>query len=80
MTVIEGVNVSLNVIGDYNKCMRVFKLLVYLGAGACIVVLLRALRACNLLLLKGPFYLGAAAVYKISIEFLFGSSRYFKGG
>ena len=33
----------------------------------------------NLLLLEGPFYLGAAAFYKVFIEFLFRLSRDFKG-
>ena len=51
--------------------MRVFELLVYLGAGACIVVLLRALRAYNLLLLKLPSSFIAVAVYRVSIEFPF---------
>ena len=71
MTVIEGINVSLNIISDYNRCARVFKLLVYLGARACIVVLLGALRAYNLLLLRLPFCLIVAAVYKVSVKFLF---------
>ena len=80
MTVIEGINVSLNVVGDYSRCVRVFKLLVYLGAGACTAVLLGVLCAHNLLLLKGPSCLGAAAVYRVSVEFPFKSSRCFKGG
>ena len=79
MTIIEGVNVFFNIISDC-KYIRVFKLLVYLGAGAYIVVLLRTLHACNLLLLKLPSCFIAAAVHKISIKFPFRSSRYFKGG
>ena len=79
MTVIEGVNVFLNVVSNYNKYARVFKLLVYLSAGARTVVLLRALRASNLSLLRLPFYLIAAAVYRVSIEFPFWSSRNFRG-
>ena len=71
MTIIEGVNVSLNVIGDYSRYIKVFELLVYLGAGAYIAVLLRALCVRDLLLLKGPSCLGAAAIYRVSIEFLF---------
>ena len=71
MTVIEGVNVSLNIISDCSRCTRVFKLLVYLGAGAYVVVLFGALRAHNLLLLKLPSCLIAAAVYKVSVEFPF---------
>ena len=43
----------------------------HLGTGACIAILLKALYACNLLLLKGPSYLRAVAVYKVSIEFPF---------
>ena len=80
MTVIEGVNISLNVVSDYSRCVKVFKLLVYLGAGARTAVLLGALRACDLLLLKRPSYFRAAAVHKISVEFLFRLSRCFKGG
>ena len=80
MTVIEGINISLNIISDCNRYVRVFKLLVYLGAGACTAVLLGALHARNLLLLKGPSCFRAAAVYKVSVEFLFRSSQCFKGG
>ena len=75
MTVIEGVNISLNIISDYNRYIRVFKLLVYLNTRAYIVILLRALRAYNLLLLKLPFCLVAAAIYRVSIEFPFWLSR-----
>ena len=71
MTVIEGINISLNIVGDYSRCVRVFKLLVYLGAGACMVILLGVLYTYNLLLLKLPFCLIAAAVYRVSIEFPF---------
>ena len=71
ITVIEGVNTSLNIINNYSRCIRVFKLLVYLGTRACIVVLLRALRVCNLLLLKLPSCLIAAAIYRVSVEFPF---------
>ena len=71
MTVIEGVDVSLNIISNYNRCIKVFKLLIYLGIRAYIVVLLRALRTYNLLLLRLLSCLIAAAVYKISIEFPF---------
>ena len=71
MTVIEGVNISLNIISDCSRCIRVFKLLVYLGIGACIVILFRVLRAYNLLLLKLPSCLVAAAVYRVFIEFPF---------
>ena len=51
--------------------MRVFELLVYLGARACIVVLLGALRAHNFLLLRLPSCLVAAAVYRVSVKFPF---------
>ena len=80
MTVIEGINVSLNIISDYNRCVRVFELLIHLSAGTCTAVLLRALCTCNLLLLKGPSCLRAAAGHRVSVEFPFRSSRYFKGG
>ena len=71
MTVIEGVNVSLNIISDCNRCIRVFKLLVYLGTRAYTVVLFKALHARNLLLLRLPFCFIAVAIYKVSIEFPF---------
>ena len=71
VTVIEGINISLNVINDCSRCMRVFKLLVYLGAGAYMVVLLGVLRTCNLLLLRLPFCLIVAAVYRVFVEFPF---------
>ena len=71
MTVIEGINISLKVISDCSRCIRVFKLLVYLGAKVCIVILLGVLRACNLLLLRLPSCLIAAAVYRVSVEFPF---------
>ena len=71
MTVIEGVDISLNIISNYSRCVKIFKLLVYLGAGAYIVILFGALHACNLLLLRLPSCLIAAAVYRISIEFPF---------
>ena len=70
MTVIEGINIFFNIIGDH-RYAKVFKLLVYLGTRAYTVVLLRALRACNLLLLKLPFCLIAAAIHRVFIEFLF---------
>ena len=71
MTVVEGINISLNIVSDCSRCVRVFKLLVYLNAGACIVVLLRALRSYNLLLLRLPSCFVAAAVYRVSVEFPF---------
>ena len=71
MTVVEGVDVSLNIIGDYSRCVRVFELLVHLGTGACIIVLLGALHAHNLSLLKLPSCLIAVAIYRVSVEFLF---------
>ena len=77
MTVIEGVNVSLNIISDYNRYIRVFELLVHLSTRAYIVVLLGALCAHNLSLLKLSSCLIAAAVYRVSVEFPFWSSRNF---
>jgi hypothetical protein len=79
MTIVKGLRVFLNIISDCG-CVRVFKLLVHLGAGACIVILFRALRACNLLLSRVPSCLIAAAVYRVSVEFPFKSLRNFKGG
>jgi hypothetical protein len=77
-TVIKGLRVFLNVISDCGY-IRVFKLLAHLGTGACIVVLFKALHTRNLLLLRLPFCFIAAAIYKVSVEFLFRLSRDFKG-
>ena len=71
VTVIKGVNVSLNIIGNCSRCIRVFELLVYLSTRAYMVILLGALYTYNLLLSRLPSYLIAAAVYKISVEFPF---------
>ena len=71
VTVIKGVNVSLNIIGNCSRCIRVFELLVYLSTRAYMVILLGALRAYNLLLLRLPSCLVAAAVYRVSVEFPF---------
>ena len=71
ITIIKGINVSLNIISDCSRCIRVFELLIYLGTGACIIILFRALHTHNLLLLRLPFCLIAAAVYRVSIEFPF---------
>ena len=71
ITVIEGINISLNIIGDYSRYIRVFKLLIYLGTRAYTVVLLRALCVCNLLLLKLPSCFIAAAIYRVFIKFPF---------
>ena len=76
MTVIESLRVFLNVVSD-RRYVRVFELLVHLGARACMVVLLRVLRARNLLLLRVPSCLVAAAVHRISVKFPFRSSRDF---
>ena len=71
MTVVKGVNISLNIVGDYSRYTRVFKLLVYLGTGACIVVLFGALCVRNLLLLRLLSCLIVAAIYRVSVEFPF---------
>ena len=70
MTVIEGIYIFLNIVSNC-KYIRVFKLLVYLGTRAYIVILLEALRACDLLLFKRPSCLRAAAICRVSIEFPF---------
>jgi len=75
--IIEGVFVFFNIVSNY-KYMKIFKLLVYLSAGAHIAVLLRGLHACNLLLLKKLFYFRATAFYKMSVEFLFKLLQNFK--
>ena len=71
VTIIKGINVSLNIISDYNRYTRVFKLLVYLGTKACMIVLLGALCTHNFLLLRLPSCLIAAAVHRVSVEFPF---------
>ena len=71
MTVVKGINISLNIISDCSRCVRVFKLLIYLGTRACTVILLRVLRIYNFLLLRLPFYFIAAAIYRVSVKFLF---------
>ena len=71
ITVIEGINISLNIVSNYSRYIRVFKLLIYLGIRAYTVILLGALYTCNLLLLRLPFCLIAAAVYRVFIEFPF---------
>ena len=71
VTIIKGINISLNIVNDCSRCIRVFKLLIYLSAGAYTVVLFRALRVYNLLLLRLPSCLIVVAVYGVSVEFLF---------
>ena len=71
MTVIKGVNISLNIISDYSRYTRVFELLVYLSTKAYIIILLRALHIYNLLLLRIPSCLIVVAVYRVSVEFPF---------
>ena len=71
MTIVEGVDVSLNIISNCSRYIRVFKLPVYLGTGAYTVVLFKALHARNFLLLRLPSCFIAAAVHRVSIEFLF---------
>ena len=80
MTVIEGVYDFLNITSDCSRYIRVFELLIYLNIRACAAVLLKALYARNLSLLRVPFYFVAAAVCRVSVESLFRSSRNFKGG
>ena len=74
MTIIKGVNIFLDVAGS-RRCTRVFKLPVYLGARAHLVVLFRYLYIRNLLLLEGPSCLVATAFYKVFVRFLFRLSR-----
>jgi hypothetical protein len=78
IAVIKSLRIFLNIVGNY-RYTKVFKLLVHLGAKACIVILLKALCARNLSLLRVPSCLIAVAVHKISIEFPFKLSRNFKG-
>jgi len=75
--IIKSVFIFFDVASNY-KYIRVFKLLAYLNAGAYTAVLPRGLRAYNLLLLKGPFYLRVMAFYRVFIEFLFKLLQNFK--
>ena len=73
VTVVKGVNVFLDVAGGC-KYIRVFKLIVYLGARARSVIF-GHLYIRNLLLTEGPSCLIITAFYKVSVGFLFRSSR-----
>ena len=73
-TIIKGINIFLNITGGH-RCMRVFELIVHLGARARSVVLFRHLYVHNLLLSEGPSCLIATAFYKVSVRFLFKLSR-----
>jgi len=79
ITVVEGVCVFLSVAGN-RRYVKVFELLVHLGIRARLAILPRGLYCRNLLLLEGPSCLSATAVHEVFIEFLFRSSRDFKGG
>jgi len=76
VTIIEGICVFLS--GNY-RCVRVFKLLVYLGIRACLAILPRGLYYYNPLLLEGPSCFGVMAFYKVSVEFPFRLLQDFKG-
>ena len=79
ITIKEGINVFLNVVGN-RRYTRVFKLLVHLGTRARAAVLLRVLRGRNFSLSEGPSYFNASAIHRVAVGFLFASSRGFKGG
>jgi len=70
ITIIEGVYIFLSVASNC-RCIRVFKLLEYLGIRARSAVLPRGLYYCNLSLSEGPFCLAATAFYKVPVEFPF---------
>ena len=70
MTVIEGVDIFLDIAGGH-RCIRVFELAVYLGARAHSVIMFGHLYIYNLLLLEGPSCLVMTAFYKVSVGFLF---------
>ena len=55
--------------------MRVFKLLIHLGARAYLAVLSRYLYIQDLLLLEGPSCLVITAFYKVSVGFPYKSSQ-----
>jgi len=76
VTIIESICVFLS---GNRRCVKVFKLLEHLGIKARLAVLPKGLYYRNLLLLEGPSCLYLTAFYKVSIEFLFRSSRDFKG-
>ena len=62
---VEGVCVFLS--GD-RRCIRVFKLLVYLGIRAYLAILPRGLYYYDLLLLEGPSCLYATSFYRVSVK------------
>ena len=76
--VIEGVYIFLSVTSNC-RYIRVFEPLIHLDIRAYLAILSKGLYYRNLLLLGGPFCLKAMAFYRVSVEFLFKSSRGFKG-
>ena len=75
--IVEGVRVFFS--GD-RGCVRVFKLLMYLGIRTRSAVLPRGLYCRNLSLLEGPSCLCATAFHKVSVEFPLGCREIFKVG
>ena len=76
-TVVEGVYVLLDVVGDRGGA-RVFELLVHLGARARAAVLLGVLRGRNFSLSEGPSCFDATAFHRVAVGFSFASSRGFE--
>jgi len=78
VTVIKSIDVFLNIASGH-RCIRVFKLPLYLDARARLVVLFRHLYSWNLSLLEGPSCLNATAFYEVPVGFPLGR-RKFVGG
>ena len=67
---IKDIYIFFNIVNNY-KCIRVFKLLVYLGTSAYTATLPKVLYTYNLLLIRITSYFVAAAFYRVSVEFPF---------
>jgi len=68
--IIKDIYIFFSVVNNC-KCIRVFKLFIYLNIKAYIAILPKGLYIYNLLLLKVLFYFITTAFYKIFIKFLF---------
>ena len=77
MTIIEGVDVFLDVTGGH-RCTRVFELALHLDTGAHSVILFRRLYSWDLSLLKGPSCLNVTAFHKVSVGFPLGYHKIYR--
>ena len=77
MTIIEGVDVFLNIAGSY-RYTKVFKLTLHLDTGAHLIVLFGHLYDWDLSLSKGLSCLSVTAFYKVPVGFLLGHCKIYK--